>query len=358
MIIADKLHLLPKVFGDLATNTVLTGVDQTALFEIAQTTANAVFTIEVPPTAPINGRVVGVTNTGTTPFTLYGEILLPNDNIVYFTYNGTVWVKTRGRDGNDTHIVRVDAITGVSPTALEVVSPTVGDTAKVYLIDGRVEYWTYSGTTWTLNFTSVPTVLDGNHYAVVRANATANVAPTALEVVSPINGDTASVYLTNGNIEQWAYNGAVWSLVTTTLATVLDGNETQVVRANATTGVAPTALEVPTPVLGDTATVFLNNGTDEYWSFNGATWVLVYTQYVSGLRKMTQTSTFDSTSPVVLTHNWALATVNSVVGWEVGLDSSGSNVDLPNTTFTANAVTYATLPVGMPSFTATITIIG
>ncbi len=58
-------------------------------------------------------------------------------------------------DGNDTVVIRGDAIPGVPPSGAEVPSPIIGDTATVFLTDGTVERWVYTGT-WVLAYTLAP----------------------------------------------------------------------------------------------------------------------------------------------------------------------------------------------------------
>lgn len=79
-----------------------------------------------------------------------------------------------GSDGNETPIVRGDAITGVAPTAGEVPSPVSGDTASVFLTDGTLEKWVFTGT-WALAYT-------------LAANEATNLA----YVASPTNGTITS----------------------------------------------------------------------------------------------------------------------------------------------------------------------
>jgi hypothetical protein len=119
----------------------------------------------------------------------------------------------------------------------------------------------------------LPITLDGNNYNVVASNAIPNIAPTAVEVATPINGDTATKFLIDNKIEYWAYTSS-WALIKTVNPTTLDGNDTHVLRANATTNVAPTSIEVPTPMNGDTAKVRLTNGVVEFWKHNGTAWSL------------------------------------------------------------------------------------
>lgn len=52
---------------------------------------------------------------------------------------------------------------------------------------------------------------DGNHTLVTRTNGTINAEPTAVEVPSPTNGDTADILLNNGILEKWAYTGGSWT---------------------------------------------------------------------------------------------------------------------------------------------------
>jgi len=176
-------------------------------------------------------------------------------------------------DGNNTNINRADAVEDVAPTAGEAADPVTGDTAIVKLTNNIVEFWSYNGA-WNKIFSLPPATLDGNRTNVVRANATTGVAPTAGEVPGPINGDTAAVFLTDGKIEYWAHNGTAWALVNTYDPDLFDGAEHHILRANNTTGVAPTVGEVAVPTNGDTAKVALTDRTIEMYSHNGTTWLL------------------------------------------------------------------------------------
>lgn len=188
-------------------------------------------------------------------------------------------------DGNHTPFTRANAITGVAPAPAEVTFPINWDTASIKLTNWTEEMWKYNGTTRVLAYSNTPAVLDGNNVPLVRANAIAWVAPTTAEIptINLVNWDSADVYLNNGNKEVWLYNGSAWALVTTVLPTTLDGNHMPVLRASATAGVIPTALEVPTPILWDTASVKLSNGNEEFYRYNGATWVLIYTNAIPTL---------------------------------------------------------------------------
>lgn len=83
------------------------------------------------------------------------------------------------------------------------------------LVEGTaIIWWHQSGTTWNRIDLSTLAGPDGNNYVISRGNATANVAPTAAEapVAGLAAGDTANVYLNNGQMEYWAYNGTAWVL--------------------------------------------------------------------------------------------------------------------------------------------------
>jgi hypothetical protein len=123
----------------------------------------------------------------------------------------------------------------------------------------------------------LPITLDGNNYNVVSADAVVSVAPTNAQVptVGLVNGDTATKFLTDNKIEYWAYTN-VWSLIKTVNPTTLDGNDTHLQRGNAVAGVTPTVIEIPTPMAGDTAKVYLTSGAIEFWSFL-AGWNLNFT---------------------------------------------------------------------------------
>lgn len=95
-----------------------------------------------------------------TPTAQQARLARLEDTLTLYYYNGTSWVTVDldavasiDPDGNDTPIVRGDAVTGVAPTAGEVTSPVSGDTASVFLTDGQLEKWSYNGTAWSLAYT-------------------------------------------------------------------------------------------------------------------------------------------------------------------------------------------------------------
>jgi hypothetical protein len=141
-----------------------------------------------------------------------------------------------------------------------------------------------AGDTWIVDGTGVAikaggtVVLDGNQYQINRTNATAGVQPanTVAEALNPISGDTAIVFLSDNKIEYYAHNGTTWGLVKTIDPTTLDGNDKHI--THATAGILPTLAEVPTPAIGDTAKVKVTaTGNVEFYSWNGTVWVLDFT---------------------------------------------------------------------------------
>jgi len=104
----------------------------------------------------------------------------------------------------------------------------------------------------------------------------ADAAPTFNPTTSFVGG-IASVAGTQ--IIYFHQTGTTWQRVDIGALSGADGNNTVIVRANATTGVLPTPAEVPAAELdaGDTATVYLNNGTIEYNVYDGTNWTLAFT---------------------------------------------------------------------------------
>jgi hypothetical protein len=134
-------------------------------------------------------------------------------------------------------------------------TPGVGQ-ATLARLDGSMTFWSYYSGTWNkfdLYFPSTFTgniisndanigtalqeletavgaiVSDGNHSIIVRADAIVDVDPTNVEVPSPLNGDTAAVYLTDGTAEYWVFT-TVWtkaysqSIATPLFSTIADTN--------------------------------------------------------------------------------------------------------------------------------------
>lgn len=118
----------------------------------------------------------------------------------------------------------------VAPTFTPVGDANVGGVA--YVKGTQIFYFHTSGTTWVkidlgaLGGSSA----DGQNYSAVRGDAVEDVAPTAAEVASPKDGDTCSVYLTDGKREFWVYSSG-WSK-----AYVLDSSSVTNLSNGAVTG--------------------------------------------------------------------------------------------------------------------------
>jgi hypothetical protein len=288
------------------------------------------------------------TSDGTPTGTILGTYVYDQTSNAWYLQAATVTL-----DGNHIPILRSDAIVGIAPTALEIPSPIIGDSASIKLTSGDEEMWKYNGT-WVLTYTNTPAVLDGNNVPIVRSNATAGVAPTVAEIPTAnlVNGDSADVYLTNGNKEVWLYNGIAWALVTTVLPTTLDGNHTPVLRVTATPSVAPTIIEIPLPILGDTASIKLSNGNEEFYKYSGSAWLLVYTNIQAAkIFRIVQTLLASPTVNII-NHNLGLATPFTTIV-ETRDNATGALVATRVTIETTNTLAI-TVPVAQTGVRITI----
>ena len=112
---------------------------------------------------------------------------------------------------------------GENPNTLSIAKP-LSQTGGIIVESGGDVIWLWDNpaVTWNSYNLAVLTslTLDGNHVPLVRGNTTTGVSPTVGEVASPLSGDTASVYLSNGTLEYWVYS-TVWTLAFTTSAQTL-----------------------------------------------------------------------------------------------------------------------------------------
>lgn len=87
---------------------------------------------------------------------------------------------------------------------------------RIALVSGTQIAWFWtSGTTWIRIDIGSLSAADGNDTPITRGNATQGVAPTGGEVPSPVNGDTATIFLTNGMLEKWVRVSGTWNLAYT-----------------------------------------------------------------------------------------------------------------------------------------------
>jgi hypothetical protein len=85
-------------------------------------------------------------------------------------------------------------------------------------ITGTSILWFHTtGTTWSRVNLGALSAADGNDVPIVRADAVTNVAPTVAEIplTNIVDGDTASIFLTDGKLEKWVRVSGVWTLAYT-----------------------------------------------------------------------------------------------------------------------------------------------
>lgn len=124
-----------------------------------------------------------------------GDIYVDESTGDIYTYDGMNWGKTGGAETG----------TG-APTGTDPANPAGGD---IYVDESTGDVYTYNSTTNTWENQS--STLDGNTTHIVRADAITDVAPSAAEVVDPIEGDTAHVALDNDTVEYWSHDGTAWT---------------------------------------------------------------------------------------------------------------------------------------------------
>jgi hypothetical protein len=108
---------------------------------------------------------------------------LTNTGILATNSNGDV---ISGTDIKDHHISRSNSTANVAPTLTEISGPVNGFTAKVHLLNGIVEFWSYTGEVWTLNWSQNATT-DGIDMGYI-VGWTSNVTPP--DYLLPLTGAT------------------------------------------------------------------------------------------------------------------------------------------------------------------------
>jgi|GEM_PF-7033601 len=121
----------------------------------------------------LNADVAPTFNPGATG----GVATVIGASILYFHVTGTTWTRVNvgalsGADGNETPITRGNATTGVAPTAGEIPGSVDGDSASVYLTDGKLEKWVKVSGTWTLGYTLQGDLASNLAIAPTATNAT------------------------------------------------------------------------------------------------------------------------------------------------------------------------------------------
>ena len=94
-------------------------------------------------------------------------------------------------------------------------TPSGGDDAGVAMVKNtEILYFHDGGGPWTSIDIGALSSADGAPHTVIAGNTTTGVAPTAGQVSSPISGDNAIKYLSDGTTERWVYTAA-WALAYT-----------------------------------------------------------------------------------------------------------------------------------------------
>lgn len=208
--------LLPE---DLAPGTVPTVADNLTTSDGAQALSAAQGVALATADGLLDGRVTTLENDAVAALDDLSDV--DTSTAAPTTGQALVWDGTNFVPGDTAAgfrnytIARGDAVANVAPTAGE--TPDLPDlaTATVTLTSDVVEYWSYSASTWTLTSTQTPATLDGNHAFVSRADTVASVEPTAAEIPTAESGDTATVFLSDGTREHWGHNGTAWGLQAT-----------------------------------------------------------------------------------------------------------------------------------------------
>ena len=204
-----------------------------------------------------------------------GDIYVDESTGDVYTYNSTTntWESQSDVVSTDTDNVIVEGTDGLAfldaetiesalglssgvgaPTAMDPANPDAGD---IYVDESTGDIYSYDGTEWTRQPEAQVSVGSG--------------APTGTDPANPAGGD---IYVDESTGDVYTYNSTTntWENQSSTL----DGNTTHIVRADAITDVAPSAAEVVDPIEGDTAHVALDNDTVEYWSHDGTAWTKDY----------------------------------------------------------------------------------
>jgi hypothetical protein len=294
--------------------------------------------LTAPQLALLNGAIQGTEKD-------IDPTLLANSDAKIATQKATkAYIDSKVTSKNNSKFIqRTNSTLNVLPTPLEFPTPTNGDITTVTLLNSVQELYSYTAGVWVKTSTITPVVLDGNNAVVSRANNVAGIVPIGVEVPSPINGDTADVYLLDGTREVYAHNGTIWVLLRTIAPSSTDGNDKHITRANTATGVAPTALELPAPVAGDTAKVRLTNDTVEFWSYNGTIWA---NDFAAKPSKDTTTDVF----------GFALGTLLSGNHFDTNSEGGTVYISIPSP-FTIANLDVANLIINAGSFPNSITTI-
>ena len=135
-----------------------------------------------------------------------------DDYLVFWTYDGTAWVKNfthNKADANSTFETYNTTIpvTYTTPNTIPT-DPEAGDTLIEQFTDGLV-YWTYDGTNWVKNFTDSK---DIHSYHILQTGNAPSLTPAfPVPITTAQAGDTAIVKWDDGEAK-YTFDGTTWIL--------------------------------------------------------------------------------------------------------------------------------------------------
>lgn len=135
-----------------------------------------------------------------------------DDYLVFWTYDGTAWVKNfthNKADANSTFETYNTTIpvTYTTPNTIPT-DPEAGDTLIEQFTDGLV-YWTYDGTNWVKNFTDSK---DIHSYHILQTGNAPSLTPAfPVPITTAQAGDTAIVKWDDGEAK-YTFDGTSWIL--------------------------------------------------------------------------------------------------------------------------------------------------
>jgi hypothetical protein len=136
-----------------------------------------------------------------------------DDYIVFWTYDGVNWVKNFTHDKSDanttfeTYNQTIPTPSYTTPQTTPA-DPEAGDTLVEQFLDGIV-YWTYDGTNWVKNFTDSK---DIHSYHILQAGSAGSLTPAfPVPITTAQAGDTAIVKWDDGEAK-YTFDGTNWNL--------------------------------------------------------------------------------------------------------------------------------------------------
>lgn len=196
---------------------------------------------------------------------------------IYWTYNGTNWIRDWVNNSNQTYLQDVNTTFNPAVLPLNPATSPLGATVGDVLIehyDNGIIYWTYDGSNWDYQFHQVEGE-NGNialHHDETGSDINFNLLPASpITIPSGSNvGDTIIEHYDNGTV-YWTFNGTVW------VRDWVDSNAATTLSNNPATNVPGSAPVTPpsSPSAGDVHIEHYATG-DAFWQYNGTSWDLVF----------------------------------------------------------------------------------